>query len=132
MKQFALLIVLTAAGCNAPETSERIELVDTPWAVSGTLMSKTGAPIPNHEIEFVRIQPSKKPDPGQKNEAKTFAIVKTDSAGHFYFSSAVAGKYDVISWVEPPCVAHTSLGFMASQRISIKLSYTDKDCEIHL
>ena len=127
MGKFPLLIVFLVASCSRTDC-ETLLLESTPWVVYGTLISKSGDPIPNHEVEFVRIQRSKNPGNDSGLEAKTFAVVKTDAAGVFYFSSAVPGRYEIMSWTEQFCAAHRPLGNLASQHLKVRLTYTDKDC----
>ena len=122
------LIVLTS--CSEAPSDGSLSPESNPWIVDGELILKDGTPVPEHEVEFLRTQT----DSNGQLGAFTFATVRTDSSGRFYFSSAINGTYSAIAKFDPPCIAHTRLGPLnASTKRTVRIVFDKRtDCRIVL
>lgn len=130
MRCVLVIGLLAIASCTKFEESDAIPLEVTPWTVTGVLLSENGTHIQNHQIEFIRVQR----DQEIGIVGYSFAAVKTNDRGEFFFSSYVKGTYAVIAKFDPPCTAHADLGLLdADATKSVKLVFDkSEDCRIVL
>lgn len=132
MRNLLVICSVVLAGCAEQHSggAAAIRLEHTPWAVDGTLVSEDGQSVAGHAVEFLRVQP----DSDGRLGAYVFASTRTDSAGRFFLSSTVAGRYTVIASFKPPCIANTDLGDLgAGDRRTIRVALNrKKDCLVAL
>jgi hypothetical protein len=130
MRYWIVVVLAALCACSAQNDYAPLPLEHTPWTVTGILALSDGTHIPNHEIQFIRIQGKSDQDMGGYH----FSAVRTDHDGKFYFTSYLSGTYTAIAEFSSFCVAHADLGKLESgQKREVRIVYDkDKDCRVVL
>jgi len=98
------------------------------WEISGVVLDGgTGRPIAGQSVDLVRLERSCR---WCKVRAVDFVTTATDSAGRFVFNSRVVGVYDLyaVSSKNSFCADSKALGYLSSQKMSVRLEIPQKSC----